>query len=147
MVICPWFEGRGVSSENEVVGGVFEERERMGAVLPRAKQSQLPTDGREHWVQVVVTARDVEHQEAVVRDVAQIDLDRFPRQEVGRDGVALEGVQHQCVKARVRLNLAMVQLDPGVTDHDANPTRAVCQIREVLLRDSDHLWINLVERD
>src|SRR5438445_715544 len=102
----------------------------------------LARDPGHHRDQVEEAVGDMERDDAVRRDMAQIHAERLARDQVYRDRVAREGIDRQHVEALRRLAL---HGEPRVAQGNFDARRAVGEKAELALCQRDHVRIDVVE--
>src|SRR5262245_47664659 len=76
----------------------------------------------EDRLELEIVVRHMKRQYSVLRQVLQVDRERFSRQEMGGDRIGAKGVDDQKVEGRT---FALFQRQPGVPEHDARLDGAV----------------------
>ena len=105
-------------------------------------QLQLCGHARHHRDQVEEAIGDMERDDAVGLQVAQIRLERLARDEVHRNRVAREGVDREHVEALRRLAL---ERETRVTQRGLGARGAVAEKAELAARDLDDVRVDVVE--
>ena len=107
-------------------------------------EADLVGDAVDHRVEVEVAVRDVHGDGAVRLEVALVVVEGLEGQEVHRDGVAAEGVQHDDVVLLVRFAF---HREAGVAHHELRLGLRILQVGEGARREPGHVVVDLVEAE
>ena len=113
--------------------------QKLSLLVALAFGARCPLD---HGRQIQVAVGDVQGQNAVGLQVAQISAKGLVRDQVDGDGVAGKGVDYQQIEPLIALPF---ERKTAVAQHQFDARRGIAQVGEFVLRDLDHQRVDLVD--
>ena len=141
-VLRPARNGRPDRWRHELL--LLEQRRRIVGVSHAGGEAEVVRDRGDDRRQIEVLIGEVDEQHAAGLQPAHVELEGFAGQQMHRDGVGAEGIQHEQVVAGIG---GVLEQEPSVPDGDGDARGRLGQIWEQLgvLRDVDDDGIDLVE--